>query len=424
MRKTVCFAPVVLFVCSCRSACADVAAIHTNALPNDSSITDALKDVTELEPYTHLWTPNWKYPVAKSETTVRLNRDMVALNDAVRNNLENVELLLLAGLAGRYAYNVDVSGVFDSSISDLTEAARLAPADVRSSWFRAALLCQTADQLAAGAREFLAVETTHDSQQLPRGFWEDYMECATVTDMPAHALRAADHIQQLHAASDETMFLTQTAQKLFDSFDPRKDYAPKEIWAGARAENEVILTSTTCGLRMHVHDDWEINQLELNNGSCVANFSLGPYEETHSKRRPSILVMVQRPQKNETLESYSKRFMTKGSFEPYTPSRCPADQCIAVKGVRPGGYGKDGDGHGFTLIFERDQPPFPGLIFESPTQPPRRGNGEETQYNRPSQTQERIPGKLYYLVLLDTAASIEEPAMKDFYFFLQNLTAE
>jgi len=33
-------------------------------------------------------------------------------------------------------------------------------------------------------------------------------------------------------------------------------------------------------------------------------------------------------------------------------------------------------------------------------------------------------GTLYYLVLLDTAASIEEPAMKDFDYFLENLTVE
>jgi hypothetical protein len=46
------------------------------------------------------------------------------------------------------------------------------------------------------------------------------------------------------------------------------------------------------------------------------------------------------------------------------------------------------------------------------------------KYYRPSQTKQRIPGKLYYLILLDTAASIEEPAMIDFDFFLENLTVE
>jgi hypothetical protein len=46
------------------------------------------------------------------------------------------------------------------------------------------------------------------------------------------------------------------------------------------------------------------------------------------------------------------------------------------------------------------------------------------KYYRPSQTNQRIPGKLYYLVLLDVAASIEEPALKDYEFFLQNMIVE
>ena len=57
--------------------------------------------------------------------------------------------------------------------------------------------------------------------------------------------------------------------------------------------------------------------------------------------------------------------------------------------------------------------------FRSPRRTEREGG-----FNRPSQIQQRIPGRLLYIVLLDTAASIEEPALKDFDFFLQNLTVE
>ena len=87
-------------------------------------------------------------------------------------------------------------------------------------------------------------------------------------------------------------------------------------------------------------------------------------------------------------------------------------------------YGKDGNGNGRIVVFERDQPEFPGLIFETPWEMPKSKGGEEVKYYRPNQIQQRIPGKLYYLVLLDTAASIEEPAMKDLNFFLENLTVE
>jgi hypothetical protein len=108
----------------------------------------------------------------------------------------------------------------------------------------------------------------------------------------------------------------------------------------------------------------------------------------------------------------------------YTPARCPAERCIAERGVQPGMYKANGDGHGRLVFFERSQPEFPGLLFESPSSLPHQEGKEGPETFRFAQTQQRMPGKLFYLVLLDTAASIEEPAMKDFDFFLANLVVE
>jgi len=55
---------------------------------------------------------------------------------------------------------------------------------------------------------------------------------------------------------------------------------------------------------------------------------------------------------------------------------------------------------------------------------PDASGGEGAKAYSPGPIRQRIPGTLYYLVLLDTAASIEEPAMKDFDYFLENLTVE
>jgi hypothetical protein len=87
-------------------------------------------------------------------------------------------------------------------------------------------------------------------------------------------------------------------------------------------------------------------------------------------------------------------------------------------------YGVDGDGKVTMVAFERDQPEFAGLIFEAPMELPKSKDGEQVQYYRPNQTQQRMPGKLYYLIMLDAASSINEPAMKDLDFFLENLTVE
>jgi hypothetical protein len=134
--------------------------------------------------------------------------------------------------------------------------------------------------------------------------------------------------------------------------------------------------------------------------------------------------MVKQPEKDETLQAFSQRFMTKGTFEPVDAPCCPADKCISMRGVQPGMYKGDGDGHGHLVFFERNQPEFPGLIFETPVDIPKPEQQGKVQVFRPTQEQERIPGELYYLVLLDTAASIEGSAMKDYAFFLQHLTVE
>ncbi len=135
-------------------------------------------------------------------------------------------------------------------------------------------------------------------------------------------------------------------------------------------------------------------------------------------------MMVKQPEGNETLDEFAKRFTTKGTFEPFPPSRCPSDRCIALKGVQPGMYGKDGDGHGRVIAFERNQPDFPGLLFEAPWELPKSDGGEGLKTFRPDQEKTRIPGKLYYLVVLDTAASIEEPAMRELDSFLNSISVE
>jgi hypothetical protein len=219
-------------------------------------------------------------------------------------------------------------------------------------------------------------------------------------------------------------FLATTAGKRFDPFDPTKTYEPKEVWRGAGPGDSPSFTGTSCGLRLRAHGDWSINQLGLAKGTCLANFSTGPYKAIAHNLRPSILLMVKRPDENQTLADFARKYSTDGSFQPYTPSHCPSAICISLRGVQPGMYKKDGDGHGRIVVFERDQPEFPGLVFESPWEMPKPDKTGKTEFYHPGQINKRIPGKLYYLVLLDTASSIEEPALKDLDFFLQNLTVE
>ena len=65
-----------------------------------------------------------------------------------------------------------------------------------------------------------------------------------------------------------------------------------------------------------------------------------------------------------------------------------------------------------------------GFFFESPWESPHTDPNKGMQYFHPSQTQKRVPGRLFYVVIADMAASIETPSMKDYDLFLKNLTVE
>jgi hypothetical protein len=405
-------------------AIADVDAIHSDRLPQETAVLAALDDVRQLEPYSHSWTNNWRFEIAKEEVATRLGKDLGFLTLALKNHPDNAELLLLTGLVAHYAYNLDVDGSYDITLNVLAQAQKLVPSDVRAPWFRATHLCQTT-QPKAGADEFLSIEAGHAWDQLPVAFWDDYMACAVLTNMPAHALRAADHLEKLHAPDSKVRAaLVDIARKRFNAFDPKKEYDPKEVWYSEVAGEDWDYTCTTCGLRLRARGNWSIDRLEVNQGSGVAIIGTGPYQATVRNMSPSILLLVKQAEENETLLDYSKKFLKGTAFTIFTPARCPAAECIAIKALQPGMYEKDGDGHGRIVVFERNQPEFPGLIFETPQEIPKSDGGESVKYYRPSQTKQRIPGKLYYLILLDTAASIEEPAMIDFDFFLENLTVE
>ncbi len=424
MYKKGLLSAAALFFAAIPALHADLAAIQASALPQDASVLSALSDAKQLEPYSAAWSATWNFPVPKDQVASNLGKDLSALTQAVKANPGNAELQLLTGLVARYAYNVDVSGSFDTATSALAQAEKLAPADFRAPWFLSTLQCQS-NGMTVGAQGFLSIESGHAWNSLPAAFWEDYVSCILTANMPEHALRAVDYLKQMNTGNPQNLAsLANLAQQRLIPFDPTKAYQPQDVWASGGAGQDAVFTSTMCGVRLHAQSTWAVNQMAWSNGSCVAYYGTGPYKAVTTILHPSILVMVQQPQQNQTLQDYSKKFLTNGTFTPDPTLKCPAQNCIALKGDQPGEYKADGDGHPRIIFVERDQPQYPGLVFETPAQLPQSNGSSGAQVYRPTPTQLRIPGSLYYVVLLDTASSIEDPAMQDFDFFLQNLTLE
>lgn len=427
MRTTSIHLLACLLTLSTSQLRADIAAIHRSALPQETAVLAALDDVEQLEPYCHFWTAAvlWQFDIPRQQVADRLSKDLGFLVEARKAHPENAELALLTGLVAIYAHNLEIEESYDTAMKTLDATGKLTPGDLRLDWFKATLHCQSTE-IEEGARSFLAVENAGALRRLPGAFWDDYMECALLSNMPVHVLRAASYLELTHIPqTDRGKKYVEIARQRIAPFDPQKGYVANAVWLGLEATDNVeILTGTSFGVRLKVHSDWEKEGFQLKGDKGTSLFCSGPYAAKQGKLRPCILLLVQQAKPGQTLENFSTSFKRDGAFVPYTPAYCPAERCVAEKGIEAGMYHKNGDGHTRIVFFEREQPEYPGLIFESPSQlPHKEGNDGPLAYNF-TQIQQRIPGKLFYLVLLDTAASIEEPALKDFDFFLQNLTVE
>ena len=198
MRKICVLILAPFLIATARRVRADAAAIHADQLPQQTAVLAALDDAKKLDPYCRRWSGDWQYPAKKDEVTARLTKDLGFLVPAMKSHPRNVELALLTGLVARYAYNLDVPDTHETAMWALGEAEKLAPGDIRAGWFRATLKCQTLESM-EGADTFLAIESGHQWNQLPTAFWEDYVDCATVTNMPEHALRAMGYLKRLNA---------------------------------------------------------------------------------------------------------------------------------------------------------------------------------------------------------------------------------
>jgi len=408
------------------AAIADIAAIHKSALPQETAVLAAFDDLKQLEPLSLYFTAPalWQFDIPRQQAADRLDKDLALLVQASKAHPENAELALLAALAANYAHNLELPHAYETSMELLNSAEKIAPADLRPAWFRATLQCQSLE-IEDGAKGFLALEAKQPPDHFSPGFWDDYMECALLSAMPEHAIRAAAYVQKANAPqSDRGKSYLDSARKRFDPYDPAGGYKSNQVWLAEPESSDPVLNGDTFGVQIKVRSKWEEDGFSLKGGKGATLFSTGPYPAKKGSMHPSIVLVVEQAKPGQTLEEFAAIFPRNASTVSFTPSRCPAQRCIASKSVGPGMYKANGDGLGYMVIFERDQPEFPGLLFEAPTPLPHTDESKGPATLMFAQTKQRMPGKLFYMVLLDTAASIEEPAMKDFDFFLANLLVE
>lgn len=407
-------------------AFASLADIQTAKLPQTAAVQQAYSDVQSLEPMVEGWTSNWTYPTPKQNVVSRLNADLSALEAAAQSAPGNEELLLLTGIVAHYAYNVDVASAYQVAVDSFEKAETLAPDDYRPGWFLGIHQCEGAD-IEPGMNALLAVEQKFPQKSLPVDFWDDYIFCAGVSNMPAHALRAAAYLKSVNAPDSPTVdTVVSTAQARILPLDLSSTIPAANIWqSGGQAGANVVLTNFAFGFAITIPASWQMKLSDVAQGTLVAQFGTGPYQATTNQLYPTILIVSRQPKSGEALSDFANQFLHTNPFKPVTAANCPFKGCLVFEAVSPGTYGANGDGYAFAEVFEADAPEFPGFLLEAPEGPPKQtAGGSQPAFYRPPSRFVRASGTLYYLVMLDTAGSILPQAQADFATFLKSLQVE
>jgi hypothetical protein len=397
--------------------------IRTDRLPQRESVQKALAETSAVEQFAQAWSDKWRYQTPKDVVASRLKDSLAILQTALASAPDNPELLLLTGLVAHYAYNVDVEEAYDVAVKSLQKAHQLASDDFRAEWFLGAHECQGA-VVKEGMDMLLGVERRWPWDHLPSGFWDDYMSCASVANMPAHVLRAGFYVSKLSAVPSEYRnILMEIARKRFKTPELGVTYSGKDIWETRNENSRLVFTSYMCGFSFTALPEWNLHRLEVQKGTCLVQLETGPHPSKSGHVIPNLLMLARQAKAGEALDDFMKSFGTYPSAKAVEVTHCPSERCLAYEVMRPNAYGAAGNGYGFLMVFERQAPEFPGLLFEEPAGPEAPKDGK-VRYFRPSERIRRMEGKLYYMVMLDTADSVLNEAKQDYNILLKHLKAE
>jgi hypothetical protein len=417
---------VLLTVIVCLAACPALAGmkdIRIEALPQDKGVRDACANVLKLEYMVSSWSPEWRYETPKEEVASTLKESLGTLKAAMANAPDNKELMLLTGLVAHYAYNVDVDGSFELAKELLTNAEMADHGDYRAEWFLAAHLCQ-ANLPKEGMEKFLTVEARTAPTTLAAGFWDDYMACATIDSMPAHALRAGKMIVELRAeGSTYRDALLDINRRRYKEPDAKATYDFKDVWRMSDVGGNTAYTNFLCGFSFVPNNAWKLSLPDFRNGMCAAQVQTGAHRGRTGSVFSNVLVLARQPKPGESLENFVKSLLPLGTAKPAALIACPTDTCVSFEAFDPETYKQEGGGHAIVTAFQRNAPEFPGFIFEQPAPLPSSEPGK-TAYFHPLERFRRLDGKMYYFVLLDSASSVLDKAKTDYEDFLKSMRIE
>jgi len=416
----------IVVVCTTVAAHAQIGVIDKSKLPQDAAVLAAYGDLSSIDQFARTYEAKWRFPIPKEQVAARFSVGLRTLRAAQEKNPANAELQLLTGLTAHLAYNLDINEAYEPSMKLLGPLTEGPAADYRASWFLGMHQCQSNDNL-GGMKRLLTVEDS--TTNLPRVFWQDYANCATVSSMPAHAIRAYDNAAKVPQGPVTDAALEQIARKRVTPSDPTKTYAQRSVWSVAQTKESVRFTSTLCGESFAIKPDAHLSLGDVKDGKCVVSIESDQFPNRHGSSSSTSLLLSMQAKSGQSLEQYAQGFL-KGPYASARPIEgipCPVAHCLSYEIVTDKLYSGEGGAHLLAIFFASEEPEYSGLKFETPQplpKPDAKSNPNEPVFYRTDDTLQRFHGTLYTFAALDANADIYAKARPEFDSLLKSLVID
>ena len=273
--------------------------------------------------------------------------------------------------------------------------------------------------------QLLSVEVS--TPKLPGDFWQDYANCAGVTFMPAHAIRAYDLADAANNGPVDAQ-LEEIARSRIKPTLNTATYTDRQAWSEIETGKTFRFTSTLCGLAFEAPTEDAINIGKIENGACYAGIETHHYR-TRTHPSGATLALHSNPASpGSTLASFAHGYLDKPDFLTARPTAglpCPANTCLAYEVITDKIYYLQGGAHALLVFFASEPPQYPGLKLEKPIALPKPDpKSPGPAFYRPAETLQRLPGSRYFVAILDANADIYKPSRADFEAFLRTMVVD
>jgi hypothetical protein len=414
---------LLLSIIICQKASGNVNAIDFTKISYPKELqaqVDFLRDNDGL--YNH-WVHDWTNKIPKNTVVDNL----ISLYNGLDKLLaKNAETELLMGDIAHYLYNLEIEEYYQKAIDHYMRAKALRPEDYRVYWF-------LGNHYALSASQVLSIQTYQMAMRyLPKPtahalFWADYAVACANASMPGTARYAA---HQSSIIAGKTTYIEEqilgVTKNILHSPPPDTTMSSRDMWSiTGRQANRLIFNNYVLGTRMAIDSTWVLDVGGFKNEMGYVTFN--PHKATAKNGREigySILLLTKVPAPGQTLQQFFDKFTSQYKNRQavdITANRFK--NIISYEFKVPDVYTDIGGGHMYAMAIERGQPDFPGLTLEAPIEVPKQAGGE-VKYYRSSRLYDRLRGKLYYFILLDTCEYIHDESLAVFKDFLDNLTLE